>query len=133
MPAVIAAPTATLLAVAAFAIVRLIAIRATFGLSTLLPFLVYGFLAGPYAAAGFQRLMSAYGWTGADGWHGVVAPLVVGAGTLVVLLLPVAAALRASLASRSVADAFLVAWCCGFGFDFHAQLATALSSPEPLR
>ena len=64
----------------------------------------------------------------------VVTLLVPGAGTLLVLSLPVLGTLskRATRAALSVADAFLLAWVCGFGFDLHQQMLTAVYSSETL-
>jgi len=123
-----------LLAAEAILVIRLVAVRATLPLTALPPYVVYGFLAGPFAVTAIRRLMAPYGWNGTEGWHGVVNPLVVGCGTLLVLSLPVLAAMhsRVTRSGLSVADAFLLAWTCGFGFDLHQQLVTAVFSSERL-
>src|SRR5262245_45787998 len=123
-------------AVQALVTVRIAAVRTTLRLSILISFFAYGFLVGPVAAAAFDRFLAPYGWGGGiAGWSGVWARLFPAVCVLLVLGLPVLA-LHGSIRVRaglSIADSFLLACACGYGFDFQRLFFAAVYATTPLK
>jgi hypothetical protein len=114
--------------------VRIAAVRTTLRLPVFISFFAYGFLVGPVTAPAFYRFLAPYGATYA-GWAAVWARLFPAVGVLCVLMLPILA-LHGSARTRaglSIADSFLLAWVCGYGFDFQRLFFAAVFASAPLK
>lgn len=106
--------------------VRIFAARATIGERTLLTYLVAGAILGPLALPFTQKLFAPYNETGP--WIFLFISLLRQA-----LLVAPALFIAARFRALSVADAFLLAFVFGFGFDLSAALLAATVAAEPVR
>jgi hypothetical protein len=122
--------------VQALVTVRIAAVRTTLRLTVFISFFAYGFLVGPVVTPALGRFLSPYGWGGGvAGWTAVWARLFPSMGVLFILMLPVLA-LHGSVRVRaglSIADSFLLAWACGYGFDLQRLFFAAVYSTAPLK
>jgi hypothetical protein len=118
-----------LLAIWTVVFARLICARATLSERTFATYLVMGAFLGLSIMPFIQKLLDPYG----DG--GAPASWMVSLGRQAALLIPVAAALflRRRSAAISVADAFLLAFTVGFGFDLVCALLTSASATQPIQ
>lgn len=125
--------TLLLHAVQAIITIRVSAFRATLSLPVFGRFFVYGFLAGPFAAGGFGLFFNPLSTTNPAG--ACLIRLVIGIAVLLALVFPVLTLYRSAQtrAGLSIADGFLMAWACGFGFDFQRQLFASLSATLSLK
>src|SRR5215469_3627620 len=123
-------------AVQALITVRIAAVRATLRFAVFVSFFAYGFLVGPVIAVALNRFLAPYGWGGGiAGWPAFWARLFPAMGVLCVLMLPILA-LHSSVRVRaglSIADSFLLAWACGYGFDLQRLLMAAVYATQPLK
>lgn len=101
------------MAVWTLVVLRLLAMRATLSMRTYFTYLLVGAMIGPFAAPVALKFLSPYGWSGTD----LSFPI-----TLLVhflIFVPVWRRLfsRRAPAGTSIADAFLLSFMVGFGYD----------------
>ncbi|MGH9669038.1 MAG: hypothetical protein ACRD3A_02870 [Terriglobales bacterium] len=109
-------------------LMRLLAARATFSCRTFLTCLLVGVVVGPFAMPVVHKLINAYGS------YGQYQTWLDGIGATAVLLLLACALLfrRGAYRVTSVADAFLLAFMIGFGFDLLGAFLAASAATAPL-
>lgn len=118
-----------LMALWTLAVLRLLAVRATLSTRTFLTFLLLGAMIGPVAVPLAERFIAPYGWGGNYPHFLIAVPV------HVLLFLPVWGYLFRRRAYRvtSVADAFLLAFLVGFGYDLLAYLLSSAYGGTPAR
>ena len=109
----------------ALAVVRLVCFRSTLSTRTLLTYLAVGATMGPVAVSIAEKFFNEYSWSGGPTYF-----ILINAGKQLLLLLPVLLLMNrpAWRYSGSVTDAFLAAFCVGFGYELTASLIA--SAPQ---
>lgn len=109
----------------ALAVVRLVCFRSTLSTRTLLTYLAVGATMGPVAVSIAEKFFNEYSWSGGPTYF-----ILINAGKQLLLLLPVLLLMNrpAWRYSGSVTDAFLAAFCVGFGYELTASFIT--SAPQ---
>lgn len=109
---------------------RVVAARATLGPGTMLRYVVLGMLLGPLAVVPAHRLLDPYGLLAGSTWVQFISEAL----TLLILLAPVLVFLfvRRAWVVLSIADAFLLAFAVGLGYDLLGWLLQAGAGQDPL-